>query len=441
MSIAVEVEATKWTNGPSPWLSRVPGHWTWKRLQYTVDLVNDKVEAIPGLEYIGLEHIESWSGSKIEPDAPVIPDGVAHRFRRGDVLFGKLRPYLAKVLCADSDGMCSTEALVLRPRLVDQRYLFYYLISRDFIHEVDSSTYGSKMPRASWNFIGNMPCLLPPRKEQQAIAAWLDDRTKRIDELVAAKRRLIDLLAEQRTALITRCVTQGLNPDAPMKPSTIEHYPDAPAHWAVRPLKFFSNLRAKSFIDGDWIEAPYVTDQGIRLIQCGNIGTGEYIEQGYRFISEDTFKELGCTPISPGDVLICRMRSSARILAGRACVAPSLGERMVTAVDNCIVKCAADVDPRFLVYLLSSKTHLEYVEAVARGGTRDRISRSMLGSVRVPCPPLVEQRSIADVLDRATARYSDLCAKTAEAVEKLDEYRQALITAAVTGRIEVGSKA
>jgi type I restriction enzyme S subunit len=401
--------------------------------------VNDKAEATPDLEYIGLEHIESWSGKKIEPTAPVVTDGVAHRFRRGDVLFGKLRPYLAKVLCADSDGMCSTEALVLSPRLVNQRYLFYYLISRDFIHEVDSSTYGSKMPRASWNFIGNMPCLLPPRGEQQAIAAWLDDRTKRIDDLIAAKRRLIELLVEQRIALITRATTQGIRGGIAFQSHAIDHYPEFAEHWKVRPLKHFSNHRAKSFVDGDWIETPYIADQGIRLIQCGNIGTGEYVEQGFRFISEGAFEELACTPISPGDVLICRMRSSARILAGRACLAPALGDPMVTAVDNCIVKCADDVDARYLVYLLSSKAHLEFIEAVARGGTRDRISRSMLGSVRLPSPPVAEQREIADYLERVCEQCKELSAKAADAVERLQEYRQALITAAVTGQIDVGS--
>lgn len=213
---------------------------------------------------------------------------------------------------------------------------------------------------------------------------------------------------------------------------TVPWLGEIPSHWSIRPLKFFSNLRSRSFTDGDWIETPYVTYDGIRLIQCGNIGTGVYEEQGFRCISEGTFHELGCTAVYPGDVLICRMRSSPRILAGRACLAPSLGDRMVTAVDNCIVKCAEDVDPHFLVYQLSSKSYLEYVEAIARGGTRDRISRSMLGSLRLANPPLDEQHTIAAFLDRETARIDGLIAKKQRLIELLQEKRTALISNAFT---------
>jgi hypothetical protein len=110
---------------------------------------------------------------------------------------------------------------------------------------------------------------------------------------------------------------------------------------------------------------------------------------------------------------------------------------MVTAVDNCIAKCAADVDARFLVYLLTSKAHLEHIEAVARGGTRDRVSRSMLGAVRLPCPPHGEQQRIADHLDAGCVKLDALAAGAESAITRLTEYRQALISAAVMGKIRV----
>ncbi len=90
----------------------------------------------------------------------------------------------------------------------------------------------------------------------------------------------------------------------------VEWLGEVPTCWRKRPLKFFSDLQRRSFIDGDWIEAPYIKNEGLRLIQCGNIGTGAYQEQGFRFISAETFHELKCTTVRPGDVLICRMRSS-----------------------------------------------------------------------------------------------------------------------------------
>src|SRR5262245_59129811 len=94
---------------------------------------------------------------------------------------------------------------------------------------------------------------------------------------------------------------------------------EIPVHWTTLKVKHLVRKSRGSFTDGDWIESPYITTDGIRLIQCGNIGTGKYVEQGYRYVSEDTFRSLNCSEVLPGDVLVCRMRSSAHIRAGRAC--------------------------------------------------------------------------------------------------------------------------
>src|SRR5438128_855138 len=106
------------------------------------------------------------------------------------------------------DGRCTAELLVLRPERIRREFLFHYCLSDSFIKIVDSSTYGAKMPRASWDFIGNMPILLPPPSEQHVIASFLDRETSHIDTLIAKKERLIDLLTEERTALISNAVTK-----------------------------------------------------------------------------------------------------------------------------------------------------------------------------------------------------------------------------------------
>lgn len=419
------------------WLGRVPKHWDKKRLKYAVDLINDKTDDSDGLQYIGLEQIESWTGRLIEPETPIVPDGTACRFEADDVLFGKLRPYLAKAYRAATRGVCTAEALVLRSRDTIPNYLRYYLLTRQYIEVVDGSTYGSKMPRANWQFIGALPCLLPPPDEQRVIAAFLDRKTREIDALIDKKRRLIELLHEKRAALISHAVTKGLNPDAPMKPSGVEWLGELPEHWEVKSLKFLAKKNGRSFTDGDWIETPYVTYVGIRLLQCGNVGTGLFEEQGFRYISEETFAELNCTEVEANDVLICRMRSSPTILAGRACLAPELGGRMITAVDNCILKVDDHIDPRFVVYQLTVGSYLDFIENVARGGTRDRISRSMLGSIRVAVPPRQEQSKIADYLDERLRGVVEMLQQCESAMSLLTQYRQSLISAAVTGKIDV----
>ena len=190
------------------WLGEVPEHWEVKRLKMACHLINRKVEpdAEKPFPYIGMENVESWTGQLSLSD-DVIPTGIANEFQVGHTLFGKLRPYLAKAYNPDFDGLCSTEFLVLKGIDIDRRVLAYSLLSRGFINLVDSSTYGSKMPRASWDFIGN--CLLPiaPADEQRAIADFLDRETTKIDALVAKIKTAVERLQEYRSALITAAVT------------------------------------------------------------------------------------------------------------------------------------------------------------------------------------------------------------------------------------------
>ena len=137
-------------------------------------------------------------GSLLPLDDQQSPESISNAFMSGDVLFGKLRPYLAKAFTAEFGGLCSTEFLVLKPLAYEQRYLLYAMLTDGFVSLVDSSTFGAKMPRANWDFVGDALLPLPPLDEQRAIAAYLDRETERIDALVAKKRLLIERLEEYR---------------------------------------------------------------------------------------------------------------------------------------------------------------------------------------------------------------------------------------------------
>ena len=219
-----------------------------------------------------------------------------------------------------------------------------------------------------------------------------------------------------------------LKPYTNYKPSGIEWLGDVPIHWEVRRVKELAKSEYKSFVDGDWIESPYITDRGIRLIQTGNIGIGEYREKGYRYISQQTFHELECTEFQPGDLLICRLG----VPVARACLAPDLGVQMITSVDVCIFKPRSGVSPQFLVYQMSSPDYLNWVNSSVRGSTRDRISRSMLGTFSVVVPPLAEQTAIVRYLDQADDRIRRSISAKERLIELLTEQRQAIIHQAVT---------
>ena len=153
----------------------------------------------------------------------------------------------------------------------------------------------------------------------------------------------------------------------------------------------------------------------MRLVQTGNIGVGMYREQGFRYIDELSFEELRCTEVNPGDVLICRLADPV----GRACLAPDLGVRMITSVDVCILKPSEWFSAEYLVFLLSSKGYLSHVDSLVRGGTRDRISRSMLGAIKVPRPSRLEQQAIADYLRRETGKIDLSITSITTTVERL----------------------
>ena len=228
------------------WLGKTPAHWEVRRLKYSAPIRVSKLDHKPEESvYVGLEHIESWTGRLLLDNQPESVDSTVASFSAGDVLFGKLRPYLAKSACPDFGGVATSEILALHP-LSDclQRYVMYCLLGEPHIRWINVFAYGAKMPRVSPDQVAVSFMPLPPLDEQRAIAGFLDRETAKIDSLVAKKERLIELLQEKRTALISRAVTKGLDPDVPMKDSGVEWLGEIPAHWEMLPLKWYSRCHS-----------------------------------------------------------------------------------------------------------------------------------------------------------------------------------------------------
>lgn len=189
------------------WIGEIPEHWEVKRLKFTSNLISEKFSSKESpLEYIGMENIESWTGQFVSSDSET--DGLANYFDKGDVLFGKLRPYLAKVFLAEKEGICSTEFLVYRTgKLIYNWYLKLIMLSFEFINLIDSSTYGSKMPRANSEFIGNQLIPIPPLSEQKEIANYIETASAKIETAISIKKQEIEKLQEYKSSLINSVVT------------------------------------------------------------------------------------------------------------------------------------------------------------------------------------------------------------------------------------------
>ncbi len=176
---------------------------------------------------------------------------------------------------------------------------------------------------------------------------------------------------------------------------------------------------AEVFADGDWVESKDQSTEGVRLIQTGNVGEGVFKDRAEkaRYISEDTFKRLRCTEIFEGDCLISRLPDPV----GRSCLLPDTGERMITAVDCTVVRFnTKQFIPTFFNYFSQSNDYLDAVNAETSGTTRTRISRSNLGKIAVPVPPIPEQQRIVGILDAA---FADIATATANAEQNLQNAR------------------
>jgi type I restriction enzyme S subunit len=428
------------------WMGEIPEHWDVTRLKYVATLGTGHTPSrqhpeywedctIPWVTLADVWQLRDGRQATITETAEKISElGLANSAAvlrpAGTVILSRTASVgFSAILDVDAATSQDFMTWTCGPRL-EPKYLLYVLraMKQEFRRLVMGSTHKTiYMPD-----IERLTIPLPPIEEQRRAVERLDRELAQIDAVFSAKQRLIGLLAEKRTSVITFATARGLKHDRPMEETGLDWPASLPVEWHLRRLRELAASGYRTFTDGDWIETPYITDEGVRLIQTGNVGIGNYREQGFRYVSDETFTALRCTEVLPGDVLICRLADPV----GRACLAPDLGTKMITSVDVCILRPSTAVDRRFIVYALTNNLYLQHAGNIARGGTRDRVSRSQLGAVKVAVPPIEEQEQIANFLDDVTARIDELRRTLGRQLELLEEHRATLIFSAVTGRLE-----
>ena len=189
------------------WVGKIPAAWKCIKIKYLTKQRNEKAIFQPQIDkYIGLENVKSYSNEFIETESEY-EESLQSICKKGDVLFNKLRPYLAKVLIVESDCFCTGEFLQFKVFEGDKKFLWYSLLNPSFIEVVNSSTYGAKMPRANSEFICNMKIPVPPLSEQKSIVNFLDDKCAEIDKIIADKNEQLAALEEYKKSLIYEYVT------------------------------------------------------------------------------------------------------------------------------------------------------------------------------------------------------------------------------------------
>ncbi|RJS91145.1 restriction endonuclease subunit S [Salinisphaera sp. Q1T1-3] len=420
--------------------SSSPDARTQRRLRFDmrVNPVKSELELPPETEvsFVSMDAVGSLGGLRLDDIRPLadVYDGYTY-FRDGDVCVAKITPCFENGKGALASGLANgvafgtTELHVLRPRpTLDAKFLFYLSMSHEFRSRGESEMLGAGgQKRVPEVFLKDFRPTLPPLEEQRRITELLDEKTARIDALIEKKRALLDRLAENRQALITRSVTKGLNSDAPMKLSSIDWLGEIPSHWQVRPLKRVAKLESGHTPDRK-IESYWenCTIPWVSLNDTDALRQNDYISSTAFNINEQGLAN-----------------SSARLLPAKAVVFTrdaTIGESAITtcpmAVSQHLIAWLCNegrVLPEFLLAVIYGMTG--ELKKLTNGSTISTIGLADVKSIRVALPPVEEQRDIVEFVFSEIEKIASIAAKVRTSIEQLSEYRDALISAAVTGNI------
>jgi len=443
-------------------LGDVPEQWNVKRGRFCMN-VNPRSRQLRTLDpedevsFVPMEAVGEYGGLQLEQTRMIVDVGTGYtEFDDGDVVVAKITPCFENgkgALAAElvnGAAFGTTELHVLRPAThLERRFLFYFTISRLFRSTGEGEMYGAggqkRVPPA---FCKDVRVPLPPLDDQRSIADFLDRGTAKIDALVAKKRTLIERLKEKRTALISRTVTRGLPPDAAratgldphpkLKPSGIAALGDVPVGWRVKKLKCLaSDVRGSGIQIGPFggmlTELSYDAEGDYKVYGQENTLSGDFAS-GERWITHEQYLAMSNYHIAPGDVLFTRKGSIGGCSVIPFGVKPGI-------IDSDTIRLRVDmsaVDTTFVLYSFKFSSYLQgQVQEVKRGAILSGLNSSTIGNLNFAIPSLQEQRAITAFLDSEMGIIDGLLAKIETAIERLQEYRTALITAAVTGKIDL----
>ncbi len=408
------------------WLGDIPDRWQIKRLKFvalsnTSSLTENTPEEFR-FKYLDIGNV--GTGFIIAEPEEMEFDNAPSRARRivtqHDTIISTVRTYLKAIYYFEEnphDIIVSTGFAVIRPgNALHSKYFYYLSLSVSFIDSIVSNSYGVSYPAINESFLMTLPVWYPKYDEQKQIVEFLDRKTALIDDVVAKKQRLIKLLKEKRQALITHAVTKGLDSNAKLKPSGIDWLGDIPEGWEVKALKYSAIVTMGQSPDSDDYEHK---ENGLPFLQ----GNAE-------FTTMYPTARLWCQTANK------RCRKDDILLSVRAPVgAINIADQEYGIGRGLCAICGTAYHQPFLTYLLKASN--EHLNVLATGSTFTAVSVDDVKSLGLALPSYTEQEVITDFLDRNTEKIDDIVSKVKSQVWKLREYRQTLITNAVTGKIKI----
>lgn len=400
------------------WYGKIPYTWELNKIKYLTTIRSESAIYNPEEDkYIGLENVNGYSDNVVETDTDY-DYSMQSICKKDDILFSKLRPYLAKVFIAKHNSFCTGEFIVFSSFNGDRRYLFYSILNPKFIENINSSTYGAKMPRANPQYIFDQQICLPPLAEQQRIAEFLDRECGKIDGLKADIQAQIDTLEQYKRSVITESVTHGLNPSAPMKECSVSWARQIPQHWKVMPNKHLMT-KIKNICPiykGEDILSLTMYGVIVRDLDAGGKMPSSF--DGYQYIKK-------------GNLLMCLFDIDVTprcigIIKQNGITSPAYSQFKMKKIANA----------RFYYYYYLMLDYTKELLHLAKN-LRHSLTEDQLGAIKQLVPPLEEQQKIADYLDNKCAEIEQIIADKKSQIETLDGYKKSLIFEYVTGKKEI----
>lgn len=437
------------------WLGELPEHWDSKRLKYAASVQPSNVDkkTVEGeLPVLLCNYMDVYKNEFIDStinfmEATATEAEIAKfKIKKGDVLVTKdsetpddiAKPAFVKDDFENINVICAYHLTQIRPnrnKLIGE-YLFRVFQENKYNGQFEVAANGVTRFGLSVSAFSDAFVPLPPPEEQIAIANYLENKTSQIDKLIANKQKLVELLRQERTGIVEKAIKYGVNENAQFIESNFDWFDRIPKRWTKTAIKYIAKKSKDSIVDGPFgssvnVDTDYVLE-GIPVVRTINITENGFSENDLRFMSAEKFDELKRHAVYPGDVLFSKVGT-----IGNSCIFPNhIPQGILSTTGSCKILVNPElIINEYLVYLLRAMK--EYFHLLASSNVQPFLNMSTIRNVRIVVPPVEEQKQIIKfIVDRS--REIDLTiSKIEKEIGLLQEYRTALISEAVTGKIKV----
>ncbi|MEB3311991.1 MAG: restriction endonuclease subunit S [Snowella sp.] len=426
----------KYKDSGVEWLGEIPEHWNISRIKFIGNIKYGLGEPPEKLEdglpiiratdiYRGI--IDGSKVQKVNPDK--VPWSRKPELKSGDILVVRSGAYTgdSAIVTDEWAGAIAGYDMVITPTNSHPKYIAWNLLGK---HILEGQLYLAKsraaQPHLNAEELGNTILSLPLQNEQEQIANFLDHKTKQIDDLIAKKEALLAKLDEKRTAIISHAVTKGLDPTVPMKDSGINWLGNIPKHWEVKRLKNIASCNDEALGENT------ANDYEIEYVDISSVNLVSGITQYENMIFEKA-PSRARRRVKDGDTIISTVRTYLKAIAS----IKDPPNNLIVSTGFAVIRPKNNINSAYIGYLLQSEGFIGQIVSYSSGVSYPAINASILISLPVVEPSQDEQKAIAKYLDKKTVEIDLQKAKVQEAIERLKEYRTALITNAVTGKIDV----